>query len=309
MIRRIRQELIISAENTCYELECWQSPDGKYHYANLPAHLKGSDFGPSLKSYILYQYHHCHVSQPLLLEQFVEFGIRITSGQLSRIITHGHKHFHQEKESLLSESLQEAPYLQTDDTGARHKGQNGYCTFIGNHLFSYFQSTGSKSRINFLEVLSVNPSYLFNEDALAYGQAQGLTAKNIEIIASLQGQVFEDKLALEKELMSLQVAKYAIKTIIEAGLLAALIEKGLSPQMVILSDDAGQFNILEHALCWVHVERNLQKTHTYNLSQREGLDKVLDLFWQLYQHLKAYKESPNQPLKTQCERLFDSICD
>ena len=40
-----------------------------------------------------------------------------------------------------------------DDTGARHEGKNGYCTAIGNDLFAYFESTDSKSRLNFLKVL------------------------------------------------------------------------------------------------------------------------------------------------------------
>jgi hypothetical protein len=50
--RCIRQDLSISAENTCYELESWQAPDRTYHYAKLPKHLQGTDFGPTLKSYI-----------------------------------------------------------------------------------------------------------------------------------------------------------------------------------------------------------------------------------------------------------------
>jgi hypothetical protein len=28
-----------------------------------------------------------------------------------------------------------------DDTGARHKGKNGYCTHIGNEWFAWFEST------------------------------------------------------------------------------------------------------------------------------------------------------------------------
>jgi hypothetical protein len=27
------------------------------------------------------------------------------------------------------------------DTGARHRGKNGYCTVIGNDLFAYFAAT------------------------------------------------------------------------------------------------------------------------------------------------------------------------
>jgi hypothetical protein len=49
-------------------------------------------------------------------------------------------------------------YIGTDDTGARHQGKNGYCTAIGNDLFAYFESTASKSRLNFLQVLQGCPA-------------------------------------------------------------------------------------------------------------------------------------------------------
>jgi hypothetical protein len=40
-----------------------------------------------------------------------------------------------------------------DDTGARHQGQTGSCLHIGNDRFAYFESTDSKSRLNFLSIL------------------------------------------------------------------------------------------------------------------------------------------------------------
>ncbi len=66
--------------------------------------------------------------------------------------------------------------LHTDDTGARHAGNSGYCTHIGNELFAWFSSTESKSRINFLECLSqgVERRYVLNEGALEYLAQQKL---------------------------------------------------------------------------------------------------------------------------------------
>lgn len=68
-----------------------------------------------------------------------------------------------------------------DDTGARHQGRNGYCTHIGNELFAWFESTASKSRINFLELLRHgHTDYVLSEDALAYMSAQNLAKTVIE---------------------------------------------------------------------------------------------------------------------------------
>ena len=83
----------------------------------------------------------------------MDLGVDISTGQVNRIITEGQEVFHQEKAEILRVGLEVSRYMHVDDTGARHQGKNGYCTYVGNELFAYFESTGSKSRINFLEVL------------------------------------------------------------------------------------------------------------------------------------------------------------
>ena len=65
--------------------------------------------------------------------------------------------------------LNASDYIDVNDTCARYEGKNGYCTHIGNELFAWFQSTDSKSRIPFLELLRAGQmDYVINEDALAY---------------------------------------------------------------------------------------------------------------------------------------------
>jgi len=49
--------------------------------------------------------------------------------------------FHREKDLILSTGLQISKYINVDDTGVRHKGQNGYYTHIGNEYFAWFEST------------------------------------------------------------------------------------------------------------------------------------------------------------------------
>ena len=143
------QDLIIKGNNTCYYLERWQLPDGSYVEVELPDSID-SHFGSQLKTYIIYQYYKCHVTQSRLLEELREFGIDISAGEINFILTEGRKTFHKEKEAILEAGLQVSPYIQVDDTGARHAGKNGFCTVIRNPWFTWFQSTESKSRVNFL---------------------------------------------------------------------------------------------------------------------------------------------------------------
>jgi hypothetical protein len=148
------QELKIDCQNTRYLRARYQLPTGGSVLAPLPAEvLPGSHFGPGLICYILDQYHHAHVTQPLLLEQLHDFGIDISAGQLNHILTEDKEVFHQEKAELLAAGLATVSYIGTDDTGARHQGKNGYGTVISHELFAYFESTASKSRLNFLQVL------------------------------------------------------------------------------------------------------------------------------------------------------------
>jgi hypothetical protein len=63
------QDLLIQPCNTRYRLARYRTPDGQSLTAPLPVSLQGTHFGPTLRSFILYQYHHQRVTQPLLLHQ------------------------------------------------------------------------------------------------------------------------------------------------------------------------------------------------------------------------------------------------
>jgi hypothetical protein len=57
--------------------------------------------------------------------------------------------------------------------GGRHRrtpqGHQRLCTQIGNDHFTWFGTTGSKSRLNFLELLRAGHSdYVINDEAIAY---------------------------------------------------------------------------------------------------------------------------------------------
>jgi hypothetical protein len=147
------QGLRIRLHNTRYRRARYQTPSGETRLGELPVAVRGSHFDPELRSYILVQYYQQHVSHPLILKQLWDLGVQISSGQLNRLLTERHEAFHAEKAELLRVGLAVSAYSHVDDTAARHQGQNGDCTHIGNELFAWFASRESKSRINFLELL------------------------------------------------------------------------------------------------------------------------------------------------------------
>ncbi|MEA3643880.1 MAG: transposase, partial [Lamprobacter sp.] len=304
------QDLRVRVHNTRYWLERWEAPTGETLLGKLPPAIGGAHFGPELRTFILYQYHHAHVTQPLLLEQLQEWGLDISAGQLSTLITAGHDALHQEKDALLQTALQRSLYIQVDDTGARHAGSNGYCTHIGNALFTYFVSTDCKSRINFLSVLRAGQDdYTINDAALAYMSAQSLPKAPLHQLAQQAPKVSTGKSAWRAVLAALAItAPRHVRIATEGALLGTVIEQGVSPDLAILSDDAGQFDVLVHALCWVHAERNLVKLIGFNAAQRQALADVRSQVWTLYGALKAYKLKPSQRKRTRIEAGFDALC-
>ncbi|MBL6987351.1 MAG: hypothetical protein ISR72_10005 [Methylobacter sp.] len=76
------QDIKFETFNTCYRLAEYQTPDGSYVSGQLPDGLSGCHFGNNLIRFILYQYHHQHVTQPLLLKQLLDLGVEISSGRL-----------------------------------------------------------------------------------------------------------------------------------------------------------------------------------------------------------------------------------
>jgi Transposase IS66 family len=304
------QELVLRPEVTRYLRERIVTPEGQSLLAPLPMDvLPGKHFGPQLISYILYQYHHNHVTQPLLQDELAELGIVISAGQINHIVTEDNQVFHEEKADLLPAGLAAADYIQVDDTGARHQGHNGFCTQIGNAFFAYFASTDSKSRVNFLEVLrGQHTDYTLNEVAVAYWKKYHVSAN---LIASLMaGPVhFADAAAWNAHLQTLGITGMRLpRLLMEGALLGSLIAQGVSPELLVLSDGAGQFNILVHAACWVHAERPLARLIPHNEEHRLAIEGVRQQLWELYQDLKAYREQPQPAQVPALTARFEALC-
>lgn len=305
----IVQELVIKTKNTRYRLARWETPDGQTLTGQLPNHLDGRHFGPNLRSYVLYQHHQCHVTQPLLLEQLREWGVDISSGEVNNLLSRKKDSFHEEKNEVLKTGLDVSCYVTVDDSGARHKGANGYVTQIGNEHFAWFESTGSKSRINFLELLRAgDQGYRINEDAQAYWQAQKLPQRPLDHLLKSPQPYIADAIAWEEHLDEIEITTARHRRIATEGALVGSVQHGgRCENLVIISDDAGQFNILLHALCWIHTERLVHTLVPLNENHREDIAKVRSEIWNFYRDLKNYKVQPDTGKIEMLEVRFDEV--
>jgi len=205
--------------------------------------------------------------------------------------------------------LSTGSYVHADDTGARHQGKNGYCTVIGHQWFAYFRSSQSKSRQNFLETLQGNnPIYVLNDYARSYLELSDLAAKHWQKL-----QFSSQVLATEASQWSSYLESLGILTskarrlVTEAALLGGMMEKGVPEQLRIISDGARQFNVLVHALCWVHAERALRRLPGNTARQRQNIEDMQQLLWDYYHQLQDYRDNPTSEGKTQLEEGFDAV--
>ena len=105
-----------------------------------------------------------------------------------------------------------------------------------------------------------------------------------------KARLFADETTWKEHLDKLEITDKRHRRIAtEGALLGTLKACGFPPDLVIISDDAGQFNVLAHALCWIHADRVFQRIVPLNDKHAEELEWVRTQIWEIYADLKHYK--------------------
>src|SRR6188472_3156882 len=306
------QDLVLRPHVVRIRRERWLTPDGQTVLAPMPAGIAGH-FGPELRRFVLAQYHQGQVTVPRLVAQLRAIGVAISQRQVVRLLNAGQDAFLDEAREVLRAGLSVAPWISVDDTGARHKHRNGVCTQLGNDHFAAFATTASKSRLNFLEVLRAgHGDYVVNAEALAYMRQRALAGPVIARLAEHAERHFADEAAWLRHLERLGIAGLTVtpdpvRIATEGAVWGSVKAHGLLPETVILSDDAGQFALDRHALCWVHAERLIHKLDTFTDRQHGARQLVRALVWWFYADLKAYKRAPERRRRHELRARFDRI--
>ena len=189
------QDLVIRPHVVKFRCERWQTAAGAMMTAPLPAGISGH-FGPELRRFVLAQYHQAQVTVPRLLALLRAFGIIISKRQIVRLLIVGQDGFLDEARDVLRAGLSSAKWITVDDTGARHKAANGFCTQIGNAHFAWFGTTDLKNRSNFLDLLRAgHDDYVINAEAVAYMRQRALSGSVIARLAEHPDQIFADQAA------------------------------------------------------------------------------------------------------------------
>ena len=306
------QDLSLSPQVTRYRRERWQTPEGETIIAELDPGIIGG-YGPNLHRFVLALHFSGQVTCERIVALLHGMGVKISKRQVVRLLAAKIETFRAEDAAVLKAGLGGA-YVTVDDTGARHAGKSGYTTQIGSGRFTVFRTGPSKSRLAFLSRLCGGTAlYVINEAALGYMKDRQLPQAVIDKFADHQERIFSRPEDWERHvqalgLTELKVTPDPVLIASEGALWGAIRHQGLLPDTVIVSDDAGQFRVGVHALCWVHAERLVHKLVPANDKQRNAIEVAKRMIWWFYRSLKEYKLAPSpqqaEILRARFDRIF-----
>ena len=305
------QDLSLNPRVTRYRRERWETPDGKTIIADLDPGIVGG-YGPNLHRLVLALHFSGQVTCERIVALLNGMGVVISKRQVVRLLTARLETFRAEDEAVLKAGLGGA-YVTVDDTGARHAGTNGYTTQIGSYNFTAFRTGPSKSRLAFLSRLCGGVSlYVINDAALAYMEERNLSQIVIGKFKEHKARIFSSAGDWERHLQALglsamKVTPDPVLIASEGALWGAIHYQGLLPDTVIVSDDAGQFRVGAHALCWIHAERLVHKLVPGNDKQRNAIEVAKRMIWWFYRALKDYKLAPSAEQAHLLRARFDRI--
>ena len=193
------------------------------------------------------------------------FGIVISKRQLVRLLIAGQDGFLAEEPRGAARRLSSAAWVTVDDTGARHKAANGFCTQIGNAHFAWFGTRPRRARLDFLHLLRAGHSDLRHQyrGARLHASTRAVLPRCIARLAEHPQRFFTSQVAWTAHLDRLGISALEVNPdpvmVATEGALWGSVRHGFLPDTVIVSDDAGQFNVGPHGLCWVHAERLVHK--------------------------------------------------
>jgi len=314
------QDLDIRTNNILFRKKKYHSrSEGKTYLAELPRGYEGQ-FGPSLKSLAIVMNCGMQATEPKILEFFDNFGIQISSGQLSNILIKDKAIFHTEKDAVYEAGLCSSPWQHMDDTGARVNGHNQYCQIVCNPLYTAYFTTKKKSRLTVVDVLRnlSERTFLLNAEAFELLHLLKLPARVVRRLKRFP----QDQELSETEFTGLldehlpDLGPLQRNRVLDAAAVAAYHAQLEFPVVrLVLCDDAPQFKLVteELALCWIHDGRHYKKLVPYVAHHRQLLDAFQKRYWAFYKQLLDYRGHPTAEdhirLADQFDELFSTVTD
>ena len=310
----VGQDIDIKTDNVRFWKEKYYAPSTRKSYlASLPAGYEG-EFGPGLRALVITLYYASEMTEPKIIEFLSHFGLSISAGQVSNLLTKKNEVWHTEKDEIYQAGLVSSRWQHIDDTSTRVDGQNQYCHVLGNPLYTAYFTRPRKDRLTIIEILQnvTEAQFLLNEQTVAWLKTFAIPLWSQRTIAHWPHNVLLSYAQFEELVNSHlnRLNEQQQARVFEAAALSAYHNQTVMPIVsLLLSDDAPQFKSItdELALCWVHEGRHYKKLTAFLDYHRHRLDEFRTKFWQFYHHLQRYRASPSPQQATLLSQTFDTL--
>jgi hypothetical protein len=306
------QELRVGTDNVKFRKEKdYASSTGQTYLAPLPAGYRG-ECGPNRKSLCLLFSHLCNMTEPKIADLLDNFGIAISSGQISAWLTGAYPEIQEEKRAIGEAGLASSPWQHMDDTGTRVDGENHHCQILCNPLYGAYFTTAHKDRLTIIDVLRKGRPRVFriHEEALDLLRRFGVSKRIAEQVGQLPLHQDWSEEQLQRRLAEQipDLSEGTRRRTVEAAALAAYHSESGHVRLLVC-DDARQFKLVadELALCWIHDGRHYQSMTPCVPQHLEWLEAFRKSYWDFYKQLLVYRQDPAPERVAQLREKFDEL--
>lgn len=163
------QDIKFERRNIKFKLRRYYSASlGQTFEGEVPESFKGFEFGPELRSFVLYQYYKNRVPHRKIKSMLDDLGVCISLGTISSILNKLDNEFSEDLDSAEKAALTKFNVAFADETGARLMGKNGYTFGLSNDYFTRYTTGFRKNKESSLKGLGNNTQkikFLITDDA------------------------------------------------------------------------------------------------------------------------------------------------
>lgn len=313
----IIQDMIIKRNNIEFTISrYWSDELGKVIEGKIPDEFKGSEFGPSLRSFIIYQFYKNRVTHQKIIDMLYDWGIEISKGTVCNILNDCEEIFPEDLKSARDAAIKKCSQVHIDETGAKFNGIRGYTFGVSNQFFTSFTTGFEKNRwFSVGALLGGTQSFLINRDAVSFIARKLKKPKITNYLSALESGRAYSREELEKLLEAevfREISKKQLDIVRTACAIGAIRSStNGSPIKFLISDDAPNFVdiIKHHQLCWVHEIRKYKLCEVFKKIESETLEKLVDQWRAFYKLMKRFKNNQTQELRMKVRSEFDRICN
>lgn len=310
------QDMIIKRHNIQFVINrYWSNELGRTIEGEIPPEFKGNQFGPTLRSFIIYEYYKNRVTHKKIVSMLFDWGIEISEGTVNSILNEPSQIFAEDLQSARSAALKKCSQVHIDDSGAKFNGLNYHTFVVSNKFYTSYTTGPEKNRWSAVgAILGSRQQFIINQDAVTFIAERLKKPQITNFFSKIKSEKVYDREELEKifEYPVFSDLEKKQRDFIRTGCaVGAMKSKTLGPPVnFIISDDAANFVSLvnNHQLCWVHEIRKYKLCEVFKRIESETLEKLVSEWRSFYKLLLDFKNNHGRDLRIKIRSEFNRIC-